>query len=208
MGRSLGRRDEASARDQMASHRINYRSIALARLHLADGSLVCAVDHSKHDRADLVVEFPASCGGVVIPADKQNSGDYFIGLREMWLGFWMINSFIPGRCGNNFEILIFKLIIQNNMPQNLTNENSTLVQVMLLDNKTLPGLVLTHIYTWMAQDPNTETSTLVQVMLLDNKTLPELVLTHIYIYGWHRTLILRHQHWFRSCCRTPRHCLG
>ena len=53
-----------------------------------------------------------------------------------------VNSKDPGKCGNNFESTIFKIIIQNNssaslfevaprhMPRNLTDEKSTLVQVM------------------------------------------------------------------------------
>ena len=53
-----------------------------------------------------------------------------------------INSFVPGRCGTNFKSLIVRLIIQNGswgtrweialrwMPQNFTDEKSTLVQVM------------------------------------------------------------------------------
>ena len=48
-------------------------------------------------------------------------------------GGYNINSLAPGRYGNNFKTIIFKLIIQNCLrwrPQNLINEKSTLVQVM------------------------------------------------------------------------------
>ena len=46
------------------------------------------------------------------------------------------NSFVPGRCGNNFKSIILKIIVQNNclgtceiaLPQSLTYEKSTLVQ--------------------------------------------------------------------------------
>ena len=53
-----------------------------------------------------------------------------------------VNSMAPGRCGSYFKSIICKFIIQNNSlgthceialrwtPQNLTNEKSTLVQVM------------------------------------------------------------------------------
>ena len=53
------------------------------------------------------------------------------------------NSLVPGRCGSNFKDITFKLVIQNCslctrcevalrwMPQNLTNEKSTLVQLMV-----------------------------------------------------------------------------
>ena len=54
----------------------------------------------------------------------------------------LFNSLAPGGCGNNFEDMVLKLIVQNNsvgswcgialwpMSQNLTDEKSTLVQVM------------------------------------------------------------------------------
>ena len=57
------------------------------------------------------------------------------------ISFW-VNSLAFGRFANNFEIITFKLIIQNNglgtccqialrwKQQNLTNDKSTLVQVM------------------------------------------------------------------------------
>ena len=53
----------------------------------------------------------------------------------------LTNSMAPGRYGNNFKSIVFKLIIQNRssdthceialkrMPQNLTNEKSTLLQI-------------------------------------------------------------------------------
>ena len=53
-----------------------------------------------------------------------------------------LNSLAPGRCNSNFKNIIFKLIMQNSnlgtrckiairwMPQNLTNEKATLVQLM------------------------------------------------------------------------------
>ena len=59
-----------------------------------------------------------------------------------WLALKDINSLASGRCGSNFEGIIFKLIIQNSrldshykialgwMPQNFTYEKSSLVQVM------------------------------------------------------------------------------
>ena len=61
-----------------------------------------------------------------------------------WWIWNKMNSLAPGRCGSIFVSLIFKLILQNNsqiicsetalmcMPQNLTNESSTLVQVVAL----------------------------------------------------------------------------
>ena len=54
----------------------------------------------------------------------------------------LFNSLVPGRCGSDFKSIIFKLSIKNSslisscqiplrwMPQNLTFEQSTLVQVM------------------------------------------------------------------------------
>ena len=57
--------------------------------------------------------------------------------RRKW-----VNSLVPGRCGNNFKSMIFKLTVQNSswstgwetalriMPHNLINDKSTLVQVM------------------------------------------------------------------------------
>ena len=53
-----------------------------------------------------------------------------------------VNSLVPGRCGRNFNSILFKLIIQNSilgihceitfrwMSHNLTDEKSALVQVM------------------------------------------------------------------------------
>ena len=58
------------------------------------------------------------------------------------ISWWVLNSLAPGRCGNHFRNIIFKLIIQNDnlgtcckisfrwMLQNLSNAKSTLVQVM------------------------------------------------------------------------------
>ena len=55
----------------------------------------------------------------------------------------VFDSLAPGRCCNNLKSMIFKLITQNSslgthceisltwMPQNLTNEKSTMVQVMV-----------------------------------------------------------------------------
>ena len=64
------------------------------------------------------------------------------GVLGSWCQLKAVNSLIPGRCDNNFENIIFKLNIQTSslsthseialrwIPQNLTNEKSTLVQVM------------------------------------------------------------------------------
>ena len=64
------------------------------------------------------------------------------GLREGCSGGWDFKSLAPGRCGSNSKSIIFKPIMQNNslviqcksalrwMSHKLTNEKSTLVQVM------------------------------------------------------------------------------
>ena len=78
------------------------------------------------------------------PGDKPLSGPMMVRLpthicvtRPQW-----VNSFTPGKCGFHLKLAIFKLISRRDifgisceielrqMPQNLTNEKSTLVQVM------------------------------------------------------------------------------
>ena len=78
------------------------------------------------------------------PGDKPLSGPMMVRLpthicvtRPQW-----VNSFTPGKCGFHLKLAIFKLIsrrdifgisceiVLRQMPQNLTNEKSTLVQVM------------------------------------------------------------------------------
>ena len=87
----------------------------------------------------------------MIPATPYITDLYYFIVDEydIFMSFWYqekiksrINSLVPGRRGNYFKCIIFKLIMQNTsfrahceialmwMPQNFTDEKSTLVRVM------------------------------------------------------------------------------
>ena len=89
-----------------------------------------------------------SCTAVLplAPTLPQCHIEVVIQASVFWAGF--VHLLVPGRCGSNFSIIIFKLIIQKItlvtcceialrwMPQNLTIEKSILIQVMALCHQT------------------------------------------------------------------------
>ena len=77
----------------------------------------------------------------------ENTNIFYVSIHDSTCddsnSYILLNSLVPGRCGNTSKIIILKLITQNSslgtsceitprwMPQILANEMSALVQVMV-----------------------------------------------------------------------------